>query len=508
MRIAIRATVTLLLLLLYSAPHAAVVKGDYWAEAQISEARPYVQQSLVYMILVISKISLERVEHSPPSIAGIALERLDEQPLNYPFNMEGRRYNITAFRYALTPLTLGTLDIPPAKVKITPGQRPYTWPGNISRTPIELETNPLSLEIQPPVAGAVKNWLPLISLKINAQFDKPATLKVGEPFTLTLIQDSTGAGGENLPGLASFLHNDDFKIYPERPVTSREVVPDGSILVLSGQRKEVYTLIPQREGQLNIPSLEVHWWDVRKKQAATAFWNTPPIRVGDTAASSSSTENSHSGDLSLPQFYAWMAVQAVFMFLCGWWVGRGFPGAIHLITATRLVRNYIHTLFLHWMHSLRQRFQRDCHVWQTRLQPYVPASLCIPGKTLLARIGHWLVPRRVRMWWHLRHINECETSSICARCLRDFAHDYLDLPPNSTLPRIAQTLCQRYPRLERDIIISLMRELDGFMYAAHSAEDLIAWQSAFIHASQYLPLYRPHTPTHPSEGLPLLNPLA
>jgi hypothetical protein len=481
-------------------------KGDYWAEAQISEARPYVQQSLVYMILVISKVSLERVEHSPPSVSGMALERLDEQPLNYPFNMDGRRYNITAFRYALTPLTLGKLEIPPAKVKITTGQRPYAWPGTVSRAPIELETNAISVDIQPPVAEGVKNWLPLISLKISAKLDKPATPKVGEPFTLTLIQDATGAGGESLPPLESLLHSEDFKIYPERPLSSREVTPDGSILVLAGQRKEVYTLIPQREGNLQLPNIDVHWWDVRKKQAATTSWQPPVIRVGESLGNV--VDDAEPLPLQLTQVYFWMAMQAVLVFLLGWWMGKGMPGSVALKQGAIHVGAY----FLAFIRVLTQGSQnyarRSYQNLVAAFIPYVPIALraAPDAKRWRTRLARWLLPRRVRMLWHIRTLNDCESASACAAHLRDFARLYLDMPRNSALPNIGETLCRLYPHLDKMRILGLMRELDAFMYAPRRDEDVIEWQSAFASACHSLPWHSPRWRTVTPDKFPYLNP--
>jgi hypothetical protein len=479
---------------------------NIWAEAQISEARPYVQQSLIYMLLIVSKISLQTVEHTPPSVASASLKRIDEQPLNYPFNMEGRRYTITAFRYAFTPLTLGKLKIPPAQIKVTTGYprgRRHPMTPNQSFD-IELETEALWLDIQAPVISDGRGeWLPLSSLNLSGKLARPAQTNVGEPFTLTLTMDALGTDGNQLPSMETFLrHSKDFSVYPERPLIQREVVPDGSVLRLSGQRKEVYTLIPQREGKLALPEISIHWWNTQSKQASVATWQAPVIKVGGSSMVAEEIPEEPS-PIARSNLYFWLGVTVVVVFLGGWWVGAGYPGS-------RTAREWLFKQGKNLSETtagasavLQEQSRRSVSYVSYR---FLPKALRRQG-TLSTRLGHWLVPYRLRMLWQLRRIQHCPDAPACLRHLQQFAHEHLKLSRNASLPRIAKALSQTYPRLDKAALHTTLLALDKFLYAPTPEQDLARWKADLHTVCQFIPFYAPQAAKpRKTYGLPALNP--
>ena len=93
----------------------AQTSGGLWAEAQVSAASPYVQQSVVYTVRVVSRTNLATLDVDAPTVMGAALERLDEKPRSYARMLGGRQWVVNEYRYALTPLLPGTIEIPATK---------------------------------------------------------------------------------------------------------------------------------------------------------------------------------------------------------------------------------------------------------------------------------------------------------------------------------------------------------------------------------------------------------
>jgi len=114
------AAVTLALGCLLTATTAAAQK-TLWAEAELAAGGGYVNQTLLYTLRVYSQGSLSEVDLAPPESASIVLQRIGNAEASY--KMVGRvRYVVNEYRYLLTPLVPGRLEVPPASVTVTTGQ--------------------------------------------------------------------------------------------------------------------------------------------------------------------------------------------------------------------------------------------------------------------------------------------------------------------------------------------------------------------------------------------------
>lgn len=506
-------------LLLFSVP--ATATEDIWAEAQISETQPYVQQTLIYMVLVVSRVGLSIVDPIPPVIPGVSLERLDEQPLNYPVTFKGKRYQVTAFRYALTPLTLGRIDIPPAKLKITYASQ--QWGGlQPQGKQGELSSNKLSLDSRPP-ATAQQPWLPLYSLRFNGKLDKGLVARVGEPLTLTLSLNAVGAAGGQLPSLAPLLEElADFKVYPERPQTSQEVISDENLLFLSGKRVENFTLIPQRSGQLHLPALRLNWWNVKENKEMTVEWAGQTVAVVESGAPAPTADSpAPRGEVTLGTGLPllWQLAINIVIFLLGLWVGAGHPGSERARAFLRQAWQAAQPLWRQcksglgdWLRvltlaDLRQRATARIRAnkghWLAGRQ--TPAS---PLEQLRAR-GNHLLPARFKALGLMRAIDAAETPARIYQALCLFAHERLGSPTHLPLRGLGGVYCRAYPSLERESVENLFAEIDQAMYAGKTDWDIYAWKERFDELFGGLPFRSPRLAVVVKEtrSLPELNPV-
>ena len=78
------------------------------------------------------------------------------------------------------------------------------------------------------------------------------------------------------------------KVYADKAQTGQTIDPATG--TIAGWRKENYTLVPLRAGQITIPPVTINWWDIAHNRAATATLPARPLNIaaGAPAAIASS----------------------------------------------------------------------------------------------------------------------------------------------------------------------------------------------------------------------------
>jgi hypothetical protein len=145
-----------------------------------------------------------------------------------------------------------------------------------SGRPFKVASNATVLDVRPPVA-AMDPWLPLRSLKIEEDTSAPQQPQVGEPMLRKITLSAVGAVGSQLPDIEAQEDHSDFRVYADRPAT--KTVIDKESGVISGQRTESYSMVPQRAGRLVLPAIRISWWDTVNNKAATTMLPARAITV-------------------------------------------------------------------------------------------------------------------------------------------------------------------------------------------------------------------------------------
>jgi hypothetical protein len=131
--------------------------------------------------------------------------------------------------------------------------------------PILIKSSPLELKVLPAVPGMTP-WLPATRLSLTESWSGDA--QVGEPLSRTITTRAVGIASSQLPGFENQLSsNSEAKVYPEPPLKTEELV-NGEIQSI---RKDKFTIVPQKAGELRLPKIEVVWWDAshHTRQVAT-----------------------------------------------------------------------------------------------------------------------------------------------------------------------------------------------------------------------------------------------
>lgn len=484
-----------------------------WAEASVSKDRLYVHETAVYRVRVFSEGNLRSIEVAPPAAAGVSLEEL-EGPLTTTQTIRGRRYIVSEFRFALTPMMEGVIQVAPAELTITPAadSRPAygsPWQGRAPSKPVPMKVSTRSVRVHalPPVRG-VQPWLPLEFLEAEVLWSSSDGLAVGDPLTLTVTLKALGAKGTQLPSLASYIQPPDFKVYPERPQTDWKFGPEGE--ALWGRRVETFTLVPTREGQLTFPPISLPWWNVRDRHEAVAKVPGRIIAVGaGGGAGSLAGQPSLFGRMMQQPAFLYYALPVggglLLAFAMGIWLGSGSPGAGALARAGRVVGQGLRDL-------VRGVGAAVAAVGKAVLPARVWGAMMVrarhgrqAGEGLLGRLVV-AMPAPARTWWCLRCVSSEQDAEGLCQVLRSFACDQLNMDANAPLRSISHRIAEDRPKADTGPLHSLLRELDDAAYGGQRLE-LATWKQAF--KRRFRSIFA--SPSQGAEGrrglgLPKLNP--
>lgn len=218
-------------------------------EVTLARNQAYVQQSLILKLRVISAGALASATLSLDGGEG-AQTQLLQGPVTHMREGTGGREQVNDYYFLVRPLRGGTLRLAPVELSAmdTRGQR------------FALEAPPApEIEVRP-APPDVRPWLPLEALSLVARLDPNAVIAAGQPLTLTLELQAEGGTAEQLPSLEPLLASGDFRHYRERTLTDTRLEADGGRLL--ARRTEVYTLVPQSDGALQLPPMRVRWWNL------------------------------------------------------------------------------------------------------------------------------------------------------------------------------------------------------------------------------------------------------
>ena len=184
--------------------------------------------------------------------------------------------------YVLYPQSIGSLTIPAVRFQGT--MRANSRLGLSGRV-VRSSSSPLTIDILPPAAGELSEWLPASTVRLNEQL-QPATsqLQLGTPITRTITLEATGMLGANLPEIRLDSSTSDLRQYRDQSQFNNSKGRKSII----GRRTENIVYIPQSVGALTLPEVVVPWWDVAA--GAMAYARLPERElfiVPDPAASSS-----------------------------------------------------------------------------------------------------------------------------------------------------------------------------------------------------------------------------
>ncbi|RMQ45157.1 hypothetical protein ALQ04_04271 [Pseudomonas cichorii] len=311
-------------------------------EASLDQESVYVQAQAVLTLRIYHSVSLfDDSSLSPLQIPEARVDKLGDSR-TYEKLINGVRHGVIETRYAIYPQQSGTLQVPALVFSATLAQtgsqnqeaNPFgPQPGKLMR--VNSARIPLNVKPKPADYPADVPWLPARSVNLEEHWNpEPGNSQVGDSLTRTIILKAEGLSGSQLPPLPA-TQVAGLRHYPDQPQLGNLVSERGLI----GTREEREALVPNRPGAIDLPTVDVTWWNTREDHlehsslpARTLQINNNPGLAVDTPVSNESNGLTVIG----PPVWPWQLSTLFFAFttllaLLLWWRARGQPAVTRTV---------------------------------------------------------------------------------------------------------------------------------------------------------------------------------
>lgn len=267
---------------------ASAAGGDVLLESAVDATTVDVQAQLIYTLRLLHGPDLKEGSLNMPDLPNAIIERLGED-VTSEILRDGRRYRVIERKYAIFPQTSGVFKIPPAeftgKTAVRGGSPfdsffnrrfggdPFDQVFNSGQS-VRARSGEIVVQVTPQPKDASGWWLPAKNIKLSEEWaPSPPQFHVGEPVTRTLVLEADGLTAQQLPDIGQ-AEIAGVKLYPDQPVKETTARPAGVV----AKKSIKIALIATQPGKLQLPPVEVRWWDTRQRTAQVA---TLPARIID-----------------------------------------------------------------------------------------------------------------------------------------------------------------------------------------------------------------------------------
>ncbi|MCP2067193.1 UNVERIFIED_ORG: hypothetical protein J2Y84_002519 [Pseudomonas reinekei] len=274
-------------------------RAPVFIDASLDQTSVYVQAQTVLTLRIYHSVSLYDDSSLPPlQIPDARIEQLGDSR-TYEKDIDGLRHGVIEMRYAIYPQHSGELIIPAQvfnaalvdaqPVQDSAAQGPKS--GKLMRvTSAELL---LTVKAKPITWPADAPWLPARSLTLSESWNpEPDHAQVGDSMTRSLTVTAEGLSSTQLPPLPG-TDVGGLRRYPDQPVLGNQNSERG----LVGSREDREALVPTRTGAIELPTVDVVWWNTFEDHlehsslpARTLHVAANPSLVVDTPAGTSAVE--------------------------------------------------------------------------------------------------------------------------------------------------------------------------------------------------------------------------
>lgn len=237
---------------------------DLFLRVESDKQQVYQQAQLIFSVRLYRAVNVLSAAMTEPEITtgSAVIEKLGEDT-QYETRVGPRRFLVTERRYAIFPQQAGTLTIEPIRFEgqISSSRMLGLQLFNQGSRVKRVYSEPLTVEVLPrPESMQGKTWLPADSLELQEEWsDSPQSLQIGEPMTRTITIQARGLTAAQLPEIGE-IHIPDLKQYPDQPQLEDKSDSRG----IYATRTEKLAIIPTQAGELVIPGIEIHWWDINE----------------------------------------------------------------------------------------------------------------------------------------------------------------------------------------------------------------------------------------------------
>ncbi|MEB0048567.1 MULTISPECIES: BatD family protein [unclassified Pseudomonas] len=319
--------------------NSANVLAPVFIEASLDQNSVYVQAQAILTLRIYHSVSLyDDSSLTPLQIPDARIEQMGESR-TYEKVINGLRHGVIELRYAIFPQHSGVLTIPTQTFSATlvdtqpspdntAAQGPK--PGKLLR--VSSAQIPLTVKPKPDTYPADTPWLPAHSLSVGESWNpEPDHLQVGDSLTRSLTLKVEGLASSQLPPLPATEVNG-LRRYPDQPVLSNHNSERGLI----GSREDREALVPTRMGNVELPPVDVVWWNTFEDHLehstlparTLSVANNPSLVVDTPASSPTATTGANSEALWWWKLSTVMLTCTTLLGFGLWWRARWQPAIL------------------------------------------------------------------------------------------------------------------------------------------------------------------------------------
>ena len=455
-------------------------------EVETRDGEFYEQQNIVYTVRVVSSDNLKTLNPVIPRIEGAILDHVDGPFASTRYSGQTSQLQIVnEYHFKLTPLRSGEIVVPPIRFTGTHVANRTMQGAQAGKSFSISAERPLELQVLPAVPGLTP-WLPLNDLRMRARMQNTAPAEAGVPVTLTIEMSARGALGSQLPSMEQQLKRGNFQVYRDSDVTRDSISPDGS--ELRGSRKETYTIVPMEDGWIELPTLQIAWWDVDTKAQMLAGY-AGQDDIGNAAMGRSANAPGEASGFS--SVYFWMPLLVFAGLVAGYWLRAWASTRPYLQNAGARARSWL------------SRAGHTGKLYAAKVgKPLTPSFYMNKLRMAVA----YFMPRSVKLWLCTRCLeNENRPEEWCSG-FRSRVCEQLDIAEHAPITSIVEKIIEVQPQAEPVRLRELAHSMDRAIYGSRPL-DFAAWKKDF--RGQLRPrLYRRRRSTsrRSRRTLPALNP--
>jgi len=232
-------------------------EADVFVASEIDLAETYVQAQILYRIKVYRAVATRQPALREPTISGAeVLVELAGDERSYESILNGKAYNVVERVIAIYPQESGEISISPARfeARVLRGGR------ITGRKVFESDSHTVKVLPIPALPDEFPNaaWLPARDVQLSEEWSRePDRINAGEPVTRRVTISALGQIETQIPAIQP-PEIDGLNIYDDKPELSRRIEADG----IRGVRKDQYAMIGVNGGAIELPELQVPWWDI------------------------------------------------------------------------------------------------------------------------------------------------------------------------------------------------------------------------------------------------------
>ncbi|MEB0042792.1 MULTISPECIES: BatD family protein [unclassified Pseudomonas] len=317
-------------------------------EASLDQDSVYVQAQAVLTLRIYHSVPLfDDSNLTPLVIPDTRIERLGDTR-TYEKLINGIRHGVIEMRYAIYPQRSGNLLIPAQVFSATlvqdspsqtqdqghSAQPSAPKPGklvHVSSTEITL-----SVKAQPVDYPADSPWLPARSVSLSEDWNpEPDHSLVGDSLTRSLTLKAEGLSSAQLPPLPATTVSG-LRRYPDQPQLSNQASDRGLI----GSRIEREALVPTRTGAIDLPTVDVVWWNTHEDHLEHSSLPARTLQVASNPGLSVDMPVNTTNGLGVGGAVLWPWQLSTFLLACStligfglWWRARWQPAEARVVQA-------------------------------------------------------------------------------------------------------------------------------------------------------------------------------